>query len=334
MGGCSSGVSPSAFSLAPATTAPRLETTSTESAKAAATTAEAPATTLAEPTTVEATTSTTIARTTTTAAPKLMPDLVGKTTTDAKSALAALGVKDVRVKEQENIAPPGSVLDQVPTKGATITGPVDLTVSKALSPMPDFASKLIGDARTYFSERGVKVTVTDQLDDTKPEGTIVETTPGPGESLGSEVKLTVVKKPVTEFLAKTKSVDDQCGTTGADVGVNGATQLQSVVVSADRVLGDVGRSCYTDYNLSRQWVRLKGGVGISDTSTATLQCRLEVFADGNPIFNQTVSLGEISPIDLDVTNVLRLRLQVTETARGSGGCVWTGLRIIGAGTAG
>ena len=66
-------------------------------------------------------------------------------------------------------------------------------------------------------------------------------------------------------------------------------------------------------------------------STSALQCRFEVFADTNPIYNQTVGLGAISPVDLDITNVLRLRIQVTETANGVGNCVWAGLRIIGSG---
>ena len=227
------GSSPKVISAttAAATTATRITVGSSAPASTVVVTNTTPTTSAVVATTTTTTTTTTVPRTTTTAAPKLMPDLSGKTTTDAKEVLAALGVNDVRLGERENIAAPGTVLDQVPSKGSTITGPVDLTVSKALSPMPDFSGKLIADARDYFKQRGVTVTAADQLDDTKPEGTIVASTPAAGESIGSEVKLTVVKKPVTQFLAKTANVEQRgpCSFSSNDVGVNGATQLQSLL---------------------------------------------------------------------------------------------------------
>lgn len=318
------GGSDSSSTTAAATTVATTELASTTT-KAATTTAEA---TTAAPTTEAPTT--TIARTTTTVR-KDMPDLAGKTTADAKAALASLGVTDVRIEEQENIAAPGTVLTQVPSKGSTITGPVDLTVAKALSPMPDWVGKTISEARDYFTDRGVVVTVVDQLDDVQAEGTITGSTPAAGESIGAEVRINVVKRPVTRFLAKTDSVDKSCRTDSGDIGVNGATQLSSVVVHIfDRSAGD---GCFIDYNLSRSWVRLKGGVGISDVSKASLQCRFELFADGNPIFNETAGLGVITPVDLDMTDVLRLRLQVTPLSDAGGDCVWTSLRLIGSGTA-
>ncbi len=284
--------------------------------------------------TTDAATTTTILVTTTTTAPE-MPDVVDDTLSDAKDELAALGVDDVRVSEVEHISKPGTVLDQVPSAGNDINGPVDLTVSKALAPMPDWTTKLIAEARKYFDERGVKITIEDALDDTVVEGTIIASTPSAGQTISSEVRLRVAKTPVTKFLAETEVVEQStsCGSEvrAGDVGVNGATQLRSIYSSGNSF--NQNSPCSYDYNLGRDWVRLKGGIGIADTSNSDLQCRFEVFVDGNSVFNQTIPFGQLLPLDLDMTNVLRLHLVVTPTtSRTAGQCVWAGIRLIGDGT--
>ena len=60
--------------------------------------------------------------------------------------------------------------------------------------------------------------------------------------------------------------------------------------------------------------------------------KIEVFADGSQIFDQTIGLGQITPIDLDLTNVLRLRIQVTDLSparAGSDYVVFADARILG-----
>lgn len=296
------------------------------------------ATTTIEVTTTVAATTTTVPATTTTAPPAEMPDVVDETLTAATEALRALGVEDVRVTEVEHISRPGTVLDQVPSPGRTITGPVDLTVAKALAPMPDWAGKFLAEARKYFQDRGVDVTVEEVLDDTLAEGSIVSTTPGSGQSVSSEVKLIVAKRPVTQHLAEMDLVDSssECIDRGdaydvGDIAINGATQQRSVWAYASDFYKD--QVCSYDYNLGRDWSRLKGSVGIWDESVATMQCRFEVFVDEVPVFNQVAGLGTLIPFDLDVTNGLRLRLLITPlVANENGACVWASARLIGSGT--
>ncbi len=285
-------------------------------------------------TTTVAQTTTTIEATTTTAPPAEMPDVLGKTATSAGEQLASLGVDDVRITEVEHISKPGTILEQVPSEGREITGPVDLTVAKPLAPMPDWTGKQVAEAKKYFDARGVTIVVEESLDDTLTEGSIISTTPAATQSISSEIKLVVAKTPVTLVLAELEPVeqDGNCGSgyrTG-DIAVNGATQQRSVWFSTYQ---RKDQACSVDYNLGRDWSRLKASIGISDVSKSELQCRFEIFADNNPLFNQTVALGQLVPIDLDVTNVLRLRIIATPVTEVAGGdCVLASLRLIGSGT--
>ena len=72
------------------------------------------------------------------------------------------------------------------------------------------------------------------------------------------------------------------------------------------------RPGYVEYDLGRRYKTLSGTVGLSDAVPSDTVMRVEIYADGTPLFNQDLRLGQAVPIELDMANVLRLRLQVTD----------------------
>lgn len=78
--------------------------------------------------------------------------------------------------------------------------------------------------------------------------------------------------------------------------------------------------------------RLVGQVGPRDDVSAASVYKIEIFVDGTQVYDQTIGLGQITLIDLDLTNVLRLRIQVTDLApvgRNKQFVVFADARILG-----
>ena len=67
-----------------------------------------------------------------------------------------------------------------------------------------------------------------------------------------------------------------------------------------------------EFNLSRDWTRFTATVGLDDDSNANDPLYFEVYEDGQLTWSKMISLGASAQLDLDVSNVLRLRLVVTK----------------------
>ncbi|MET9798526.1 protein kinase domain-containing protein [Nocardiopsis alba] len=78
------------------------------------------------------------------------------------------------------------------------------------------------------------------------------------------------------------------------------------------LLSDSCNSCtgWVEYNLSRGWDTLTATIGIDDRSSAGGTSTLTVYVDGEAAMKETLRLGETMEIEVDVTDVLRLRLDV------------------------
>lgn len=74
---------------------------------------------------------------------------------------------------------------------------------------------------------------------------------------------------------------------------------------------------FWDLDLSRSFSRLRATLGLLDRSPGRASYRVEVFGDGRLLGDYTASLGTASAIDLDVSGVLRLRIQVTKVGTAS-----------------
>lgn len=69
-----------------------------------------------------------------------------------------------------------------------------------------------------------------------------------------------------------------------------------------------------EYDLSRSWKTFTVEIGVRDDESASAEGVYAIYLDGEKKATGTLRLGTTTPITLDVTNVLRLRLEVTNTS--------------------
>ena len=92
--------------------------------------------------------------------------------------------------------------------------------------------------------------------------------------------------------------------------VNGTTYSQSVGAQFVNYAG----SSFGEWDLGRAYNYLDTTIGIADTATDGSQVRFQVFGDGTLLYTRDLGLGQDVPVHLKVTNVLRLKLEVTVLA--------------------
>jgi len=232
-----------------------------------------------------------------------VPSVVGKSLDEALALLSAAGLAG-DVKNVEGSGPYQLVSKVSPIAGEKVEpgSSVVLTVPVPPSTMPDVTGSLLTTARRGLESYGIEVTVQEVLQ----EGTdqqIIDQTPTAGEPYSTAITLTVTRQPAIVYVADLEYVDGEAASRSAQV--NGTVYTRSVLIYA----GSGGSA--VEYDLARKYLKLRGIVGPVDQVSASSTYKIEVFADGTRVFDQTLGLGQTAPFDIDVTNVLRLRLQVT-----------------------
>lgn len=173
-----------------------------------------------------------------------------------------------------------------------------------LKTMPDLIGQSLGAARDVLP-KSVRIETEEVLDTNTKNGTVLKQDPEPGAALGASVKLTVAQTYAIQYLDTMTPASGQwdraevAALAGAPVphavidGLNRCTDLRTV-----------------EYALSRGYRKFTAKAGITDDSSdAALEVRLEVFADNRPVFEGMVRYNEIAAIDVDVTQVARLKFQ-------------------------
>lgn len=112
--------------------------------------------------------------------------------------------------------------------------------------------------------------------------------------------------------------------------INGVAYANSVA----REFGGCAQSVNYGYDLGRNWSRFQATVGISDNSRSNSVVQYEFYGDGRKLGNTVTSrLGTATPVNLDVSGVLRLELRATFVEGDKGLCsrpgnwVWGNARI-------
>lgn len=143
-----------------------------------------------------------------------LPELVGATLDEAKTALNGAGMALGQISETfDESEPAGTVLAQAPPAGTAVRHgtPVDLTVSKGPQPIPvpDVRGRDQGDAVEAIEAAGLKAVISPEtvFDRTVPKGAVVAQDPASGNlTRGGAVTLTVSKGPrlvdVPSFVGK------------------------------------------------------------------------------------------------------------------------------------
>jgi serine/threonine-protein kinase len=89
------------------------------------------------------------------------------------------------------------------------------------------------------------------------------------------------------------------------VSIAGTTYLHTLA----QELGYCDRSGDIEYNLSKGFRGLTATAGIDDNARIPeAKAQLEIYGDGRQLTSVTVEFGKPTPIDVDVSGVLRLRL--------------------------
>ncbi|MEX1133318.1 MAG: PASTA domain-containing protein [Acidimicrobiia bacterium] len=239
-----------------------------------------------------------------------MPELVGSNRQEAEALLA--GFETVDIVEQDSALPPGTVLDQTPDAGEEVspTEPVLLVVAGE-TPTPDFSQMTVTQATDLLENLGGELTTVYEY---QPEGTTgdyVAQAPAAGEPLTPLVTLTLVEGPGVILLEDMEPLQMTRGWFDVEFGqgdINGNRYIHSlVVVDGSNSLGDG----LAEYNLGRDFDRLRATAGYDDNALATGEMRLEILGDGTLLFSNDYQLGEEEELLIDVTGVLRLEIRVT-----------------------
>lgn len=193
--------------------------------------------------------------------------------------------------------------------------------------MPDFVGGPLSKVETTLPD-GTTVESVDVLDEEKTDGTVISQIPAAGDPIGDEVTVKVARQPVTVYLDSMEPVESLYGDFESN-DVNGTTLTHALTMNVED-----GYPASVEYNLGRNFRRLQGTIGLSDTAEdASATVNFEVYADGRKIYDKTVGLGESVEIDLDVTDCLRLRLSNQYVAGSEdwsdAPAVWGGIRLLG-----
>ena len=241
--------------------------------------------------------------------PEIMPDFVGGTQEEAEAVLKPLNVR-IKTQNQISAEPAGEVVAQEPVAGADFSQSVTLTISIAPPTVPDVTQQTFGTAEQTLTKLGFTVKENPLFDDKRADGLVIEQNPAAGATNASEVTLSVVRRPVVVYLSDMTPVSSE-DLNGLGTGIqkaNGKSYSHGVAPVPTRT--SVGT---VEYDFSRQYRRLVGEIALDDKSPTGAVGKVEIYGDGRLLTDPSIAFGTTTPVDVDVTDVLRLRIAISET---------------------
>lgn len=190
------------------------------------------------------------------------------------------------------------------TPSATASASVSATAAPGT--VPNLVGKTLPEAQRLLGT-STRLQVTDKYDPSSPDGTVLTQDPTPGTDLSTLgiMKVSVARSAVTNYLADQQAVNGYIRAGSATV--SGVAYPHSLYTSFCD--GGTG-GAFVEYNLGRNYQTFAATAGVADDSHSNASTALlEVFADGRKVYSQTVSYGQAFPINVDMTNVLRLKIQ-------------------------
>lgn len=277
-----------------------------------ATTADSPVASTSAATTTPTSSGSPTSRSTSTATssanpvPKVMPDYAGRQLAEVQASLAEYNVQ-IKTVNRIDAQPAGTVIDQDPVAGAPFAQVVTLTVSTAPATVPDVTGKTYREAEETLTKAGFTVTENPIFDQQKADGLVTGQNPPAGTANTAEVTLDVVRRPVVTYLADMQpvSVDRMNYPTTGTTKANGKSYSHGLLMTPPG--SGIGA---VEYDFSRQYRKLSGELGLDDKSDSAAIGKVEIYGDGRQLLAQDVPFGTTTPVDLDVTNVLRIKITV------------------------
>ena len=240
----------------------------------------------------------------------VLPDVLGLDEETARRVLADAAVRaEVRVDTAPAAGPAGVVVAQDPAPGMELAGAVTLTLSERVDVPEGVVGVQVQEARTLLEGLGAVVWVTRTVDLTQPEGVVLSSTPAVGEALGPVVNLTVASPGQGVSLTDLSRVDSDSCSRLSQGSVNGVAVEDSL--ECDVEVGDEGPA-YAEWVLGRHGAVLEATAGALDSGEAGT-ATVRVLGDGAVLAEVPVQYGATTPLRVDVTGVLRLRVEVHAT---------------------
>ncbi|MFF0290353.1 NPCBM/NEW2 domain-containing protein [Streptomyces sp. NPDC005262] len=111
-----------------------------------------------------------------------------------------------------------------------------------------------------------------------------------------------------QYLSDLQPLSSSSGTDTGSAEVNGRNYARSTSLRVDKSYIPENDA---EYNLGRDWRTFKATIGLRDDAPTGCRLKFEAFADGKLINDATLPLGETRDLKLDISHVLRLKIQVT-----------------------
>jgi hypothetical protein len=110
---------------------------------------------------------------------------------------------------------------------------------------------------------------------------------------------------VEQYLSELRPVEGPFAGNHETGNVAGKAYLHTVATS----LYECSEADFVEYNISKGYRKFVAAAGLDDNSSdSALKVQLEVFGDGKKLTSTTFEINKLTPIDLDVTQVLRLKI--------------------------
>ena len=181
--------------------------------------------------------------------PVQVPDLQGQTANEAQAAVQRLGLSLAPVPQQREVDDEnqvGRVLSQEPAAGQFLTPgtPVLLTIGRQRETLrvPDVVGQTRQTATTTLEGVGLRVTVS-EVDDSRPAGTVTDTSPGAGATVSrnSSVTLEVSRGNTVSVPSVVGQTPSEAAQTLSQAGFNGSISQTSQQVSDQSQVGKILR---------------------------------------------------------------------------------------------
>jgi len=231
---------------------------------------------------------------------KLVPVLIVVGVVAAAGVITALSVGSPSAPAA---APPIAAGSTTPV--ATSAEVATTVTSAPPSVAPDLVGKKLADAQDVLGT-GVQIETVNSIEQTAAAGTVIDQDPKAGAALNGRIKLTVAQSAVEVYLADLRPVNGSSWSNDSRPGnIAGKSYLHTV----SRSVSYCSETGAIEYNVSKGYRRFVSTAGMDDNSgDAGLKVQFEVFGDGRKLKSATLELGKVTPIDVDVSGVLRLRL--------------------------
>lgn len=242
---------------------------------------------------------------------QVMPDLKGLPIGIAREVLVGVGISfaNLTTTAAPYAGPEGRVVTQTPDPGSELAGesPAISLMTSQPTAIADYKGKSMADVRVELEKLGAFARLEQVVTAAGPPGTVLETVPAVGQPMPAEVLLKVASAGEAVALASL-----------AEVSANGCRDIDGPTVNGSRLGASVRCSprasasspTHIEYAVGRHGTYLEFVLGSEDSGPKG-KATVRVIGDDKTLGEFPVTFGVATPTRVDVTSVLRLRIEIS-----------------------